>query len=127
MTDYTDVTNAKRASWANAAVSVFQELTGCDREDSLGDLLCDLMHWSEQHSFDFKLALDRAEGHFEEERTEEEVIAFTAAAHDLAEALLDIKLLAQKHDDSGHSPYTLLELIEAKAIATLAKAKGGAQ
>ena len=34
--------------------------TGTDLEDSLGDLLCDLMHWSDRNQFDFDLALDRA-------------------------------------------------------------------
>ncbi|HWW87224.1 MAG TPA: hypothetical protein VNZ26_26685 [Vicinamibacterales bacterium] len=45
----------------------------------------------------------------------------------LMDALLDIKLLAQKHADNGFDPYYLLEEIEQKALATLAKAKGGAQ
>jgi hypothetical protein len=112
----TDVTNTKRTAWAEAAIHLFTGLTGCDREDSLGDLLCDLMHWSEQHGFDFDLALFRAKGHFDAERDEEEMAA-----------LLDIKRLAATPDDSGHDPYTLLELIESKAIAVLAQAKGGAQ
>jgi hypothetical protein len=127
MSTHTDVTNAKRAAWANAAVYLFEQLTGCDREDALGDLLGDLMHWARQNNFDFDLALSRAKGHFEEECAEEEAIALTISAPDLFDALLDIKLLAQKHDDNGYDPYTLLEEIESKALAVLAKAKGGAQ
>jgi hypothetical protein len=65
------VSNRMRASWAEAALGVFIQHTGCDLEDSLGDLLGDLMHWSEQHNFDFDLALDRARGHFEAELLEE--------------------------------------------------------
>jgi hypothetical protein len=65
------LTNRMRAAWAEAALSVFIQHTGCDREDALGDLLCDLMHWSEQNDFDFDLALDRAQGHFEAEIVEE--------------------------------------------------------
>jgi hypothetical protein len=65
------VTNRTRAAWAEACVSVFVQHTGCDREDSLGDLLCDLMHWAERHDFDFDIALDRARGHFEAELLED--------------------------------------------------------
>jgi hypothetical protein len=45
----------------------------------------------------------------------------------LFDVLLDIKCLAQKHDDGGYCPFTLLERIEEKALAALAKVKGGAQ
>jgi hypothetical protein len=127
MTAYTDVTNKQRASWAAGALMVFMQETGCDLEDSLGDLLCDLMHWAAQNNFDFDLALSRAKGHFDEERDDEEMAALLAATPALAEALLDIKRMASKHDDSGCDPYAVLELIEQKAIAVLAQAKGGAQ
>jgi hypothetical protein len=72
MDTYTDVTNERRALWAHAAIHVFTELTGCDREDALGDLLCDLMHWAGQNNFDFPAALDRARGHYEAELAEME-------------------------------------------------------
>jgi hypothetical protein len=71
MTANTDVTNDDRAAWANAAVYLFRQLTGCDGEDALGDLLCDLMHWSLQYGFDFTAALDRARGHYEAELLDE--------------------------------------------------------
>jgi len=56
-------TNADRAEWAAAALRHFQCTTGCDYEDSLGDLLCDLIHWSDRSNFDFEAALLRARGH----------------------------------------------------------------
>jgi hypothetical protein len=61
--------NDRRAMWALAALVQFQSLTGCDYEDSLGDLLGDLMHWCDRANFDFDLALDRARFHYEAETT----------------------------------------------------------
>ena len=37
-------TNLERANWADKAIRVFREQTGCDHEESLSDFLCDLMH-----------------------------------------------------------------------------------
>jgi len=59
--------NDDRAQWAGAALREFQRITGCDREDALGDLLCDLMHWSDRKNFDFDAALCRARCHYEAE------------------------------------------------------------
>jgi hypothetical protein len=59
--------NGDRAAWAAAALRQFQCATGCDYEDSLGDLLCDLMHCSDRDNFDFEAALSRARGHYEAE------------------------------------------------------------
>ncbi len=50
-----------------AALRQFLYATGCDYEDSLGDLLSDLMHWSDRNNFDFEAALCRARGHYEAE------------------------------------------------------------
>jgi hypothetical protein len=61
------VTNKDRAEWAAAALRHFQCITGTDWEDSLGDLLCDLMHFANANNFDFKGALDRARGTYAEE------------------------------------------------------------
>ena len=52
--------NDARAQWADAAIRTFMEETGTDYEDSLGDLLCDLLHWSDRHNFDFEAALEQA-------------------------------------------------------------------
>lgn len=59
--------NADRAEWAAAAFRHFQCVTGCDYEDSLRDLLADLMHWCDRNNFDFELALFRAQGHHQAE------------------------------------------------------------
>jgi hypothetical protein len=59
--------NGDRAQWAAAALRKFQRATGCDYEDSLGDLLSDLMHWTDRNNFDFEAALCRARGHYEAE------------------------------------------------------------
>ena len=56
--------NGDRAEWAAATLRHFQCMTGCDYEDSLGDLLGDLMHWSDRNNFDFEAALCRARGHY---------------------------------------------------------------
>jgi hypothetical protein len=66
------VTNKDRAEWAAAALRHFQSLTGTDHAASLGDLLCDLMHFADANNFDFKAALDRARGHYAEEFFEKE-------------------------------------------------------
>jgi len=67
-------TNSARAQWADEAVRVFMTRTACDLEDSLGDLLCDLMHWADKYNFDFAAALDRASDHYTVERMEEGVL-----------------------------------------------------
>jgi hypothetical protein len=59
--------NDSRAEWAHEAIQTFMKRTGTDFEDSLGDLLCDLMHWSDRVSFDFDLAIDRARDNYIEE------------------------------------------------------------
>jgi hypothetical protein len=59
--------NDDRAEWAHEAIIGFMKRTGTDFQDSLGDLLCDLMHWSDRAGFDFQIALDRAHAHYTEE------------------------------------------------------------
>jgi hypothetical protein len=56
--------NDKRSAWAGAAVAAFQQATGTDDEDALGDLLCDLMHWADRANYDFQAALTRANDHY---------------------------------------------------------------
>ncbi len=57
-------TNKDRAAWAAAALRHYQSITGTDWEDSLGDLLCDLMHFASTNNFDFKAAVNRACDHY---------------------------------------------------------------
>lgn len=59
--------NGDRAEWAGTGLRHFQCTTGTDYEDALGDLLCDLMHWSDRNNFDFEAALFRARMHYEAE------------------------------------------------------------
>ena len=54
-----------------AALDKFIEVTATDEEDALGDLLLDLMHWSDRNNYDFDAALDRARFHYEAETTPE--------------------------------------------------------
>jgi hypothetical protein len=77
-------TNLDRANWADKAVRAFREQTSCDYEDSLGDLLCDLMHWANTRNFDFDATLDRARCHHAEESDEE------SATDCLPEAVQDL-------------------------------------
>ena len=54
-------TNLDRAKWAGNALKLFRLETGCDREDSLTDLLTDLMHWATAKNLaQFDLAVDVA-------------------------------------------------------------------
>jgi hypothetical protein len=66
-----DGMNFDRASWADKAISAFRDATGTDREDALGDLLADLMHWADRTGYGFDEALDRARGHYGAETTGE--------------------------------------------------------
>jgi len=66
------VTNKDRAEWARKALQAFSSEADCEYADSLGDLLCDLMHFADANNFDFKAALDRARGHYAEEFFEKE-------------------------------------------------------
>jgi hypothetical protein len=59
--------NGERAGWAERALRHYLDITGTDYEDALGDLLCDLMHWSDRNNFDFEAALFRARMHYEAE------------------------------------------------------------
>jgi hypothetical protein len=68
--------NADRASWAEATIRQFQIVTGTDWDDCVKDLLCDLMHFCDRHtfqdgetSFDFEAALATARMHYEAETT----------------------------------------------------------
>jgi hypothetical protein len=63
----TSPSTLQRALWGEAALISFRRATGCDYEDSLGDLLCDLMQWSDARGFDFEAALERARAHYEAE------------------------------------------------------------
>jgi hypothetical protein len=63
--------NTDRAAWAAAALQEFQRITGTDDEDSVADLLCDLMHWCDRDDVDFDAALSSARMHYEAETAPE--------------------------------------------------------
>ena len=48
------------------------DVPAVDAEEALGDLLTDLMHWSDRSGFDFDAALERARTHYEAETAGEE-------------------------------------------------------
>ena len=56
--------NDARAAWAGKALATFIQETSTDKEDALGDLLTDLMHWCDRNNYEFNAALDRARGHY---------------------------------------------------------------
>ena len=60
-------TNRDRATWARNALESFRRETHCDYEDSLSDILCDLMHFAGLYGFDFEAALIRARRHHQTE------------------------------------------------------------
>jgi hypothetical protein len=80
MTDRLNPSNPNRAAWADQAIRTFCTETGCDHEDSLGDLLADLMHWADTRNFDFEAALLRATNHYLAELSEERGWRATAEA-----------------------------------------------
>lgn len=59
--------NDERARFADNAIKTFVRFGGCDEENSLGDLLCNLMHWADRNNFDFDAALERAQRNYGEE------------------------------------------------------------
>jgi hypothetical protein len=69
--------NHDRAVWAGIALGHFQDQTGTDDEDSLSDLLCNLMHLCDRRAkaagFDFDRELDRARGHYQAETEGDEL------------------------------------------------------
>ena len=65
-----DGINKKRAASAQYAIDAFADQTSTADEDALKDLLCNLMHWCDQHGQDFDAALDAGRRHHKSETTE---------------------------------------------------------
>ena len=126
------VTNLDRANWADKAILAFRGQTGCEHADSLGDLLCDLMHWADASNFDFDFALDCARQHYEEERDEESPAnCLPEPVQDLIDALERQTEAARTVVDSWERGDLAgavhgLEMTLDESLAALAKAKGGA-
>lgn len=71
--------NEQRAEYAFRAMQTFIQSNGDngDAGANLTDLLCNLMHWADEHGVDFDQSLRIAKGHHEEETgpvPEEEVV-----------------------------------------------------
>lgn len=47
-----DGINNERAEWARFALDAFMQRTGTDPQDSISDLLCDLMHFCDRTRFE---------------------------------------------------------------------------
>lgn len=62
-------TSGERAYWADEALQAFIARTGADCEDSLADLLADLMHWADRSGLSFAEELYRARHHYVAELT----------------------------------------------------------
>ncbi len=127
------VTNLDRAKWADKAILAFREQTGCDHEDSLGDLLGDLMHWADARNFDFEAALDRARQHYKEELSDErtpvrnsDLVADLLAVLQQASAALDTAPRFRV-PSLGTDSYRIAALCDAVLKrAVPARGKGGA-
>ena len=126
------ITNLDRANWADKAIRAFREQTGCDQEDSLVDILCDLMHWANVRNFDFDAALATARMHYEAECDEESSAdRLPQSVQNLIDALEDQTDAARAVIESWERGDLAgavhgLELSLDGALAAIAKAKGGA-
>jgi len=60
-------TNEDRADWADTAIEAFMAETGTDREDALGDLLGDPMHWADREGKNYGDAIMSATSNYGEE------------------------------------------------------------
>lgn len=112
--------NDDRAKWAAAALRRFRCMTGTDHADALGDLLCDLMHWSDRNNFDFELALDRARGHYQAETEGDDAGELLAAVQAALDYFTDHAI------DLEGEPEELLAGIRIDLADAIEKAKGGA-
>lgn len=68
--DYETDPNGARSHWAGIAIAAFVDKAKTDPEDVLSDLLCDLMHWADEHSQKFDTELHRACQHYDAEVAE---------------------------------------------------------
>lgn len=57
--------NDDRALWAEQALIAFMQETGTEQEDSVADLLCDLMHYCDRDMrLNFEACMARARAHY---------------------------------------------------------------
>ena len=65
-----EMMNEDRSRRAGLAINAFITETGTAFESGLGDLLTNLMHWSDRHNFNFDAELDRARRHYHVETSD---------------------------------------------------------
>jgi hypothetical protein len=127
------VTNKDRAEWARNALEGFRRETKCDYEDSLSDLLRDLMHFGDVHNFDFEAALTSARDGYAEERADErtwvqnpDLVANLLAVLKQASAALDT-VPRFRVPSLGMDSYHIAALCDAVIKRAIpARGKGGA-
>lgn len=66
--------NDRRAAWADSALASFSADTGSGRDEAIGDLICNLIHWCDRNNFDFDSVLVRARNYYIEETTDQKEI-----------------------------------------------------
>lgn len=59
--------NDLRAECASFALQAFMNVAGCDLEDAVADLLCDIRHWCDRNGVEFIDEYDRAARHYSSE------------------------------------------------------------
>lgn len=59
--------NPQRIAQARAAINAYRTLSGSEYDDTLTDLMADLMHWADEAGFCFDLAVECARLHFDAE------------------------------------------------------------
>jgi len=115
----TSITNEERAAWAAHALLQYaigkegREEPYDETEAILSDLLCDLRHYADRHSIDFKTCLDRAEMHYDAEIGEDPAQCLARALGDAVAALRRIAEIT--HYENGE-PVTALESCEIETI-----------
>jgi hypothetical protein len=83
----TEEMNETRALWAHRCLAVIGEETGCDAENALQDLLCNLMHLCDRtEGMDFADALEQARRHYAEETAAE--VPAEDTAYDAGQAIV---------------------------------------
>ena len=63
--------NYTRSLFAGKAINAYMNVTGCDIDTAVYDLLGDILHYCDYHRIDFYDELDKGRDHYEEEVREE--------------------------------------------------------
>jgi hypothetical protein len=123
--------NAMRVRCAALCIKLYCWMSGSEDENSLGDLMIDLMHWSRAEKFDFNAALFRASSQFEAELADADhespewvelaVLMTLEERQGMVDALEGAAEAVDYYDEHEGCPY-----LKARIREVLANAKGGA-